>query len=189
MKAQNYLKWGLIVSGIIILGIFLLNTVGQRFIQEIIQEVSIEEEERKSFGVSIGQEAPHWELLDLEDNTVTLSDFLGEPFIITFWTSWNSISADQLTIFDKYLSQNPDILFKIISINSQEDKSIVSSFIQRGGYQVPTLLDETGEIGELYKVRTLPLTYFLDKEGVIRDVFGDILSEQMLMEKVQKIIR
>ncbi len=154
------------------------------------KNLSIEQTEQRAFGIDIEQEAPHWELLDLEGNTVTLSDFLGKPFVLTFWTSWNSMAADQIKIFDEYLSQqNPETIFKIVSINNQEDKSIVSNFIQRGGYQVRTLLDETGEVGELYRVRTLPITYFLDKNGIIKEVFVGVLSEQMLTEKVQKIIR
>ena len=189
MKVQGFLKWGLIVLGIVVLGIFLLNMVGKEFIQEIVQEVSIEEEGRKAFGIGIDEKAPHWELFDLKGNNVKLSDFLEKPLVITFWAGWNSMSADQIKIFDEYLSQHPEALFEIVSINNQEDKSIVSSFIQRGGYRVTTLLDETGEIGELYKVRTLPITYFLNKDGVIRDIFVGALSKEMLTEKVQRIIR
>ena len=189
MKVQNFLKWGLIVLAIIVPGIFLLNMVGKAFIQEIVQEVSIKEEERKAFGIGIDEKAPHWELFDLEGNSVKLSDFLGEPLVITFWAGWNSMSADQIKIFDEYVSQNKKGLFEIVSINNQEDKSIVLNFIQRGGYQVPVLLDETGEVGELYKVRTLPITYFLDKNGIIKDVFAGALSKEMLVEKVQKIIQ
>ena len=189
MKFRNYAKWSLVVLIIIAFGIFLLSMIGESFIQEIVQEVVIEEAERKVFGINIGQEAPHWELSDLEDNTTTLSDFLGKPLIVTFWTTWNPMSADQIKIFDEYLSQNDKGIFKIISINNQEDKSIVLNFIQRGGYEVPVLLDETGKVGELYKVRTLPITYFLDKNGIIKDVFAGALSEEMLTEKVQKIIR
>lgn len=189
MKVQSFLKWGLIVLSIIVLGIFLLNMVGKEFIQEIVQEVSIKEEKRKAFGVGVDEKAPHWELFNLEKNSVKLSDFLGKPLIITFWASWNSMSADQIKIFDEYLSQKPEALFEIVSINNQEDKSIVSSFIQRGTYQVPTLLDETGSVGELYKVRTLPITYFLNKDGVIRDIFVGALSGEMLAEKAERIIR
>lgn len=189
MVTQNYIKWGLIILTVIGLGVFLLNIVGKLFIQEITQEVFIKEESEKIFGVDIGKEAPHWELLDLEGNSFTLSNFLGEPLVLTFWASWNSISADQIKIFDEYLTQNKETVFKIVSINNQEDKSIVLNFIQRGGYKVPVLLDETGKVGELYKIKSLPVTYFLDKDGVIRDVYIGVLSERMLLEKAQQIIR
>lgn len=189
MISKDYPKWGLIILVFVILGIFLLNVVGKLFIQEITQEVAVEEGEGKVFGLNIEEEAPHWELLDLEDNTIVLSDFLEKPFILTFWASWNSMSTDQIKIFDEYLAQSGETIFRIVTINNQEDKSIVSSFIRRGGYQVRVLLDQTGEVGELYKVRTLPITYFLDKNGIIKDVFSGVLSQEMLAEKAQKIIR
>lgn len=189
MMAKNYIKWALVILVVISLGVFLLSIVGKRFIQEMVQEVTIGEEGGKVFGINIDEEAPHWNLLDIEGNTITLSDFLGKPFIVTFWASWNSMSTDQIKIFDEYLSHNGETILKIVSINNQEDKSVVSNFIRRGGYQVRVLLDETGEVGELYKVRMLPITYFLNKNGIIRDVFIGVLSEGMLAEKTQKIIR
>ena len=38
-------------------------------------------------------------------------------------------------------------------------------------------------------VRTLPITYFLDKDGIVQDVFAGALSQEMLTEKAQQIIR
>lgn len=187
--AQNYIKWTLVILAVICLGVFLLSIVGKLFIQEIVQEVAVEKGEGKVFGLNIDEEAPHWELLDLEGNTIVLSDFLGKPFVVTFWASWNSMSTDQIKIFDEHLAQSGETIFRIVTINNQEDKSVVSSFIRRGGYQVRVLLDETGEVGELYKVRTLPITYFLDKNGIIKDVFTGVLSQELLVEKSQKIIR
>lgn len=189
MISKDYPKWGLIILVFVILGIFLLNVVGELFIQEIIQEVAFEEGEKEVFDIDIDKKAPHWELLNLESETVKLSDFLVDPVVVTFWTSWNLMSADQIQIFDQYLSENDESLFKIVAINNQEDKSIVSNFIKRGKYEVRVLLDETGEVGELYNVRTLPLTYFIDKEGIVRDVFSGVLSKEMLVEKIEKLIR
>jgi len=187
---KRYIIWTSVVLATVVLGAFLLAIVGQSLVQEATQEVSIEDmEEKKSFGINIGDKAPHFELMDIEGDTNVLSDFLGKPFTITFWTSWNPVSADQIKIFDEYIAKDTKLFFSIITINNQEDKSIVGSFFRRGGYKVKVLLDEDGAVGEFYKVQTLPLTYFIDKDGVIQDVFVGILSEKMLLEKSEKIIR
>lgn len=188
MRVQNYIKWGLAILLFIGLAIFLLNIAGKIFIEEIVQEVVIKKEE-KVFGLNLGEKAPAWQLSDLNDNYFSLSDFLGKPLILTFWASWNSLSTDQIKIFDEYLAIHSQSLFQIITINNQEDKSVVSNFIQRGGYQVKVLLDPTGQVGELYKVRALPLTYFLDKDGVIKAIFTGVLSQEMLVEKASFIVK
>lgn len=184
-----YIKWILIVIGILVLIFLILRLVGGIFIKEITQEVSPKTYENKNVIAGLGKEAPFFELPDLDGNKIKLSDYFGSPLIITFWTTWNSPSADQIKVIDDYLSKNKNGLFKIVAINSQEDKSAVSNFIKRGGYQIQILLDEKGAVGESYRARNLPVTYFLDKNGIIKDIFIGVLSEKMLVDKSEKIIR
>ncbi|MBI4837283.1 MAG: TlpA family protein disulfide reductase [Candidatus Portnoybacteria bacterium] len=195
----KYIKWFLIIIGIIILLfliLLILRLIGGVFIKEITQEVSVKTYEDKDAVASLNKEAPFFELPDLAGNKIKLSDFLGSPLVITFWTTWNSASADQIKIFDDFLSKNKSlpageagILFKILTINSQEDKSAVSNFIKRGGYQLNVLLDEKGAISEIYRARNLPITYFLDKNGAIKDIFMGVLNEKMLVDRSEMIIR
>jgi peroxiredoxin len=189
MVAKNYIKWALTGIVILIISVFGLRSAGNLLIREITQDVVIEQEEEKHFGINIGEKAPHWELEDINGNFFKLSDFLDKPMVLTFWTTWNQLSSDQIKIFDNYLLENERQLFQIITISNQEDKSLIKNFIQRGNYQVRALLDETGQIGELYRIRTLPVTYFLDKEGVVKDVFNGVLSGETLDEKTQSIVR
>lgn len=186
---QKFIKWGLIIGVVVVVGIGLLNVAGRVFITEVIQEVEIVQPPEEISGIEIDNLAPHWELPDLAGNTIALSDFLGKPLVITFWTTWNAMAADQITILDEYVSRNDETIFQIVVINNQEDKNIVSSFIRRGEYQVQVLLDENGKVGERYLVRTLPVTYFLDKDGIVKDIFVGIMSEAQLVEKAQAIIR
>ena len=184
-----YVKRILIGVGIIILIFFVLKIAGSFFIKGIVQEVNIKTYGTENISADINKEAPFFELADLNSNAIKLSDFSGSPLVVLFWTTWNAQAADQLKIFDDYLVKNPKALFKIIAINNQEDKSVVSNFIKRGGYQLGVLLDEKGAIGELYGARNLPVSYFLDKNGVIKDIFVGVLNEKALVDKSEKIIR
>ncbi|MEK7558289.1 MAG: TlpA disulfide reductase family protein [Patescibacteria group bacterium] len=137
----------------------------------------------------VGNAAPYFELSDIKGDRVRLSDLADTPLIITFWATWNSDSADQIKIFDDYTAKHTQGLFKIISINSQEDKSAVGAFIRRGDYIVPVLLDQTGAVGKSYGIETLPTSIFIDRDGVIREVFVGIMSEAMIVDKSEKILR
>jgi len=178
-------KW--IVMSIIfaIFGILILNLVGRLFIREVVQEVTLEGARSEVSIASIGEKAPYWELADLAGQQSVISDFLGEPMMVTFWTSWNQVSADQIKIFDEFLAKDSKMLFSVVTINNQEDRGVVSNFMRRGGYQVRVLLDESGAVGERYDLKTLPVTYFIDKDGFVRDVFTGSLSEEMLLERIE----
>jgi peroxiredoxin len=182
-----YIRRILITIGVIAVLFLVLRLLGNVFITEIVQEVA-PDTYNGSATANIGEKAPFFELTDLNGNKVKLSDYIGFPTVITFWAAWNQVSADQVKIFDDVLLKNDNLLFKVITVNNQEDESVVRNFIKRGGYKIPVLLDEKGMIGELYKTRNLPATYFLDKNGVIRDVVVGILNEKMLIDKSEQII-
>jgi peroxiredoxin len=184
-----YIKRILITIGIVVLIFLILQLVGNIFIKEIVQEVIPKTYQNENVIAGLNKEAPFFELSDLDGNKIKLSDYLGSPLVITFWTTWNQTSADQIKIFDEILSKNKSLLFKILTIDNQEDKSIVSNFIKRGGYKLLVLLDESGAIGEFYQARNLPVTYFVDKNGVVKDIFVGVLNEKMLVDKSGEIIR
>jgi len=187
---KNHFRWIVLGSIIFVIGIIILNTAGRFFIGEIIQEVPFRNKNTELQNAFVGGQAPVWDLRDMAGNNVSLSDFQGDPLVVTFWASWNPLSIDQIKIFDEYLSREGSRdLFKIITINNQEDKSVVSSFSRRSNYTLTILLDENGAVGELYGVKNLPTTYFINRHGEIKDAFVGVLSEEVLDDKVQKIIQ
>ncbi len=139
----------------------------------------------------IDKQAPFFDLPDLSGNHVKISDFIGQPLVVVFWSTWNDGAADQMHILDQYLSSTDASkgLLKIIAIDSQEERSIVTAFVNRGGYGVQTLVDASGAISEEYHIKSLPTTYFIAKDGTIRDAYAGVLSEKMLVDKVEQILK
>jgi peroxiredoxin len=136
-----------------------------------------------------GTQAPYFDLPDLAGDHVRLSDYTDQPLIIVFWTTWNEQAADQLHILDEYLESSEDDLIQVVAISSQEEKSIVSSFVRRGGYGLQTLLDARGVTTEEYGVKSLPTTFFIRRDGTIAESFAGVLSQKMLVDKVENILR
>lgn len=186
----KYLKYAVTASIFVIAVFLLLKFSGNFLVAEVIKEVAIEKRE-EVLDAKIGKPAPYFELFDLNGVKVKSTDFLGKPLAIIFWTSWNAESADQIKILDDYLLESPIAksgVVHFLTINSQEDKSAVLSFITRGNYKVRALLDESGEITEKYDARSLPASYFIDKEGVLKEVFIGVLGEKILVEKIEKLL-
>lgn len=145
-----------------------------------------------SFGDGfIGNRLPYFDLPDLVGNRVRSTDFADTPLIIVFWATWNTEAADEMHILDQYLADRTaqSDLVKIIAVNSQEERSIVSSFMNRGGYRVPTLLDAQGVASERYGIKSVPTFYFADRAGVIREIYTGMLSQPALMNKLENILQ
>lgn len=134
---------------------------------------------------------PYFDLPTLAGDRVRSSDFIDAPLVIVFWATWNRQAADQIYILDQYLAgqESPSQLVKIVAINSQEERSLVSSFMNRGGYQVQTLLDTKGHTGEAYGIKSVPTFYFVDRTGMVQEIHSGVMSQSALMNTVEKIVQ
>ena len=153
------------------------------------KSVIISEIDEPGARASTGKKAPYFELSDINGTRVYFSDFDNTPLILTFWATWKDDAADQIKIFDDYSSRNTQGLFRIVTVNSQEDKSAVGAFVRRGNYDVPVLLDRAGAVGKAYGIETLPTSFFIGRDGIIMEAYTGIMSEAMIINKSEQILR
>ena len=139
----------------------------------------------------IGKRLPVFDLPLALGGRLRSSDLVGTPAVIVFWATWNSASADQVKILDDYLANNPEQsrLIHVVAVDSQEDPSVTSSFVRRGGYVVPIPLDAYGTISTAYGVKSLPIAYFVTREGVVQSLYTGVMSERVLVEKVDSLLK
>ncbi|MFZ2886512.1 MAG: redoxin domain-containing protein [Minisyncoccia bacterium] len=133
-----------------------------------------------------GKRAPLFDLPDSGEGRVRLAEYGNEPLIILFFATWNSEAADQLKILDDYRMGGG--LVRSIAIASQEEKTIVSSFIRRGGYTVPVALDQRGATSEAYGIKSLPTLFFIGRDSIIHDIAIGVLSEQQIGDRAERIL-
>ncbi len=140
---------------------------------------------------AIGQRAAYFDLPNIAGDHVRLSDYTDMPVVIVFWSTWNADAADQIKIIDDYLASDTSgsAFVKFIAIDSQEEHSIVASFMNRGGYTVPVVLDSQGMTTEAYHITSVPTFYFVDRDGIVRDVYSGVLNQKSIVDKVESLLR
>jgi len=136
-----------------------------------------------------GQEAPDFTLKDLDGNSVRLNDLRGKVVFLNFWATWcppcRAEMPDIKEVYQKYIDR--DVV--ILGIDIQETPVKVRSFVEDGGYTWTMLLDDTGEIATLYKVRAIPTSYFIDSEGIIKAVAIGGMSGVMIEGKLAEAMK
>jgi len=139
----------------------------------------------------LNKKAPSFDLPDINGNSVSFSKFLNTPTVLIFWSTWDQRSIDQIKILDDYLaSGNRNAsLVSFLAIDSQEDPSVMKSLIRRGGYNVPFALDTYGDVSGRYNIKSLPTIYFIDRGGIVREIYTGVLSQSMLVNKAEQIIK
>lgn len=186
---SRYLKlagWFLIGLAVLFLG---LRLVGKFFAASLVSPPVADKIGGGAEKALVGQEAPYFNLSKISGGSVNRSELSGAPAVLVFWATWQSESADQIKILDDYRNHPASVPVKVIAINSQEDQSVVLSFIRRGGYGVEVALDPTGELGNRYGLQILPMSFFIDRDGVVREIFTGVMSEAELVDKIENILK
>ena len=92
------LKKILITLFIFIAGVFLIYLVASQFFKTMEpKEITLEGEETIEGVKKIDYLAPDFELSNIKEEEIKLSDYENKIIILTFWTTWNPIAQDQLT--------------------------------------------------------------------------------------------
>lgn len=120
----------------------------------------------------VGFSAPDFTLPDLDSQEISLSDYRGSPVILNFWASWCPPCKAEMPAFQKAFQEYAGSDLQIIAINATNQDSIaaVLSFTEEHGITIPILLDQTGFVSKEYLVHSLPTTYFIGKDGTIKEV-------------------
>ena len=76
-----------------------------------------------------------------------------------------------------------------INATAQDNLSNVQAFVAQNGLSFPILLDTENVVNHLYKIRSLPTTFFIAPDGKIREiVIGGPLARALLQIRVRDLI-
>jgi peroxiredoxin len=123
---------------------------------------------------SIGSPAPDFRLMDLHGKPVSLSDYQGKVVLLNFWATWCGPCRTEMPAMEAlYRSMQPKGL-EILAVSvDQQGTAVTRPFQEAMGLSFPILHDEDYQIGLTYGARTLPMTFAIDRRGVIRQlIFG-----------------
>ena len=133
-------------------------------------------------GVEVGQLAPEFSLPQFteESELVSLRNFLGEPSVLIFWTTWCPYCLRQTPALVEAHRQWGEQGIQFAGINVKEDASAVAPYVQQHGIEYPVLLDADGATAAAYAVQGYPTTYFLDEDNrIVARHVGALTAEQL----------
>lgn len=144
--------------------------------------------DNKNRGMEEGQLAPDFLMKSEDGATVKLSDWRGQPVVVNFWATWcapcKAEMPEFVAAYDKYQADG----LVILGVNAQESAQQAAEFVEKFGMRFPVTLDSRGEIQDLYTVRGLPTTIFIDRDGMISARWAGLLTPELLEEFLAEIM-
>jgi peroxiredoxin len=126
------------------------------------------------------QPAPDFTLLDIDGNTVKLSDLKGKTVILNFWATWCPPCRKEFPLLIDTYETNKANGLVVLGVDVKEAVGPVRKFVDNFGATYPILLDTNGSVTSQYRVQGLPFTWFIDSDGIARVQIIGALSEGII---------
>lgn len=135
-----------------------------------------------------GDEAPNFELVDLEGNTHRLSDYKGEGVLLNFWGTWCPPCKKEFPAIERQYKNFENEGVHVLAINIAQSNLEVQNYINELGLTFPVAIDKNRSVMTTYNVGNLPATILVDKDGVITNIITGEMTEAQIKEHLESIM-
>ena len=124
--------------------------------------------------VKLGEPAPNFRLRDLNGHSVSLSDLRGKVVLLNFWATWCGPCRVEMPAMEELYRTFSRNDFEILAVSTDaQGASVTRPFQQENHLTFPILHDADYRVGLTYGARSLPMTFMVDRQGIVRhQIFG-----------------
>jgi len=116
-----------------------------------------------------GDEAPDFALPSLTgDGTVELASYRGKLVYLDFWASWCAPCLTAIPEIETLRQELPADRFQVIAVNLDQKPRKALRFLEKNPIGYPSASDPDGRLPTQFGVDTMPTSYLIDGNGVIR---------------------
>lgn len=130
--------------------------------------------------LAIGFPAPDFSVVDADGKDLSLSSLRGKIVFLDFWASWCAPCRDELPNVEAIAKEYADKGVVVIGIDLDRNEDAFTGAIPYFGLTYRQVFDGVdNEISSLYRVSGIPMSYLIDRDGVIRgkSLRGDDLKK------------
>ena len=111
--------------------------------------------------------APDFTLPAPDGRKVSLRSFRGKVVFLNFWATWCESCRDEMPSMERLYREFKGKGLEIVAVNVKDQRRDALAFVKELKLSYPVLMDPEGEVGLLYGAFGLPVTYLIDRKGVV----------------------
>ncbi|WP_240377638.1 TlpA family protein disulfide reductase [Bacillus piscicola] len=144
-------------------------------------------------GTEKGDIAPDFTLPMYNGNEGSLSNYEGNVVIMNLWASWCDPCRREMPELMKLHQEYKDKGVTVVTVNMnsyERTQEEAEKFVKEHDMeQTPAMIDEEGEVADLYNLQLLPTTYILDENRKIVDKIAGETNFEQLENKIKEHLR
>ena len=116
----------------------------------------------------IGQPVPEMTLTALDGRTIRTADWKGHPVVVDMWASWHPACTSAVPDFSRLVTETATQGVQVLAVTF-EDAGGLGEFKTNRDINYP-IVASTNLPAPFGKVDTIPTTFFINADGIIRDI-------------------
>lgn len=131
----------------------------------------------------VGGPAPDFQLDTLAGASSAISDYRGKVVLLNFWATWCEPCRKEMPEIQAAYEAYQEEGFVVLAVNFGEKADKAAALVKKMGLTFPILLDRDVAVAERHNVVSLPVTFFIDPDGIVKEqVFGGALTKEQIKE-------
>jgi peroxiredoxin len=137
-----------------------------------------------------GDAAPAFSAPGVTGGVISLASYRGRVVYLDFWASWCGPCAQALPALERLRREFPADAFSVVAVNVDQNPALAKSFLRRRPVGYPSALDPEGAIPGRYGVASMPTSFLIDRDGIVRHVHRGFRAEDeaLLRERIQELV-
>ena len=135
---------------------------------------------------AVGLGAADFSISTLTGEMVKMDSLRGQPVVLNFWATWCPPCKEEMPLLDAYAKDLAGEAF-FLAIDAEEDDAVVQNYIDQSGVELAIGMDRDGGVADQYFVHSFPVTFFIDRDGIIRAQHIGQLNEKLLVKYLAEI--
>jgi cytochrome c biogenesis protein CcmG, thiol:disulfide interchange protein DsbE len=138
--------------------------------------------------VDAGEAAPDFTLQTFDGQTVKLSDLHGQVVLVNFWASWCIPCSQEAPDLENTWRQYKDRGVVFVGVDYVDTDTEARKYLSHFSVSYPNGADLGTRISQAYRIRGVPETYIVDRNGILRATFIGPTTQAQLQAKINPLL-
>jgi thiol-disulfide isomerase/thioredoxin len=136
----------------------------------------------------VGQRAPQLHVVRVGGGSIDLAALRGKPVWVNFTGTYCPPCRDEFPVMNGFQARYASTGLVVVAVDVNEDEATIAAFAKELNVTFPIGLDPDGSVSQAWGAVVLPVHYWIDATGIVRDGAYGGIGADIMAQALTKIL-